>query len=184
MFRTLRTKVTIAAAAMAVGGSTATDAATEVPAFTLYADVVQVTTSANIEDTAAAAGDNITCDPQPAVDGHMVNPRAGIVVGEVYAQAEIAAHWKCVSLDTGTVYSATGTVTDWYYDGGTYLPGEHAVTTFRALAGATTVNPNRLIQYGGGSRALNTWHYAEFVGTTTTGRTIRGVSPLFYVAGV
>ncbi|HEV2888949.1 MAG TPA: hypothetical protein VGX28_01090 [Frankiaceae bacterium] len=173
-----------AAAAIAAGTGAVAEAATEVPAFTLYAAVVQADATANLADTSAAFGDNITCDPAPVVDGHMLNPRAGVVVGEVYGQAEIVGHWKCVSLDTGAVYSATGTVTDWYYTGGHYVSGLSANNTLPATAGATTVNPNRIVRYAGGSPALNTWHYARFVGTTTTGRTIRGVSELFYVAGV
>ena len=177
--------IAAAAAALVVGGSSVANAGpAELPAFTLYAGVVQADALANIADSSAAVGDNITCDPQPIVDGRMVNPRAGIVVGEVYGQAEIVGHLKCVSLDTGATYTLNGTVTDWYYNGTAYVPGQSDPDSMPAVAGAATVNPNRIVSYVGGSPALNTWHYARFVGTTTTGRRIVGVSPLFYVAGV
>jgi hypothetical protein len=158
--------------------------ATDTGAFTQYAEAVASDTAASLDST-RAANDNITCDPAAVVDGHMVNPRVGVVVGEVYAQAEIAAHWKCVSLDTGKTYWANGVVTDMYFSAGAYRTGTSANSGFvAATAGAATVNPFTLISYAGGSAALNTWHYAHFVGTTSTGRVIKTNSQLFYVAGV
>lgn len=71
-----------------------------------------------------------------------------------------------------------------YYSAGAYRPGASAGSFMWATAGAATVNPLRIVTYPGGSPALNTWHYARFVGTTSTGRTIVSNSPLFYVAGV
>lgn len=187
MFDSFRDNAVVAAtaAALVLGGSSGAHAGpADPPAFTLYGAVVQADALANVADTSASVGDNITCDPVPVVDGHMLNPRAGVVVGEVYGQAEIAAHWKCASLDTGATYTVHGVVTDWYFSGGTYMSGENDPDNMTALAGVGTVNPNLVVSYPGGSPALNTWHYARFTGTTTTGRRIVGVSPLFYVAGV
>lgn len=188
MSGTFRTKalVVVAAAALAAAGAPTVASAglAEVSAFTLYADIVRADALANVADTAAAAGDNITCDPQPVVDGHMINPRAGVVVGEVYGQAEISAHWKCASLDTGATFTVNGTVTDWYLAGGAYVSGDYGSDAAPATAGVATANPYAVLSYPGGHPGLNTWHFARFVGTTTTGRRIVGDSPLFYVAGV
>lgn len=172
-------------AALAMLSSLPAHAETDLGAFTQYANAVSADTSASLADSINAATDNITCDPAATVDGHMINPRAGVVVGEVYGQAEIVAHWKCVSLDTGTTYTAFGTVTDMYYAAGAYRAGASANSgVTNSTLGAVTVNPFRTITYPGGSAALNTWHYAHFVGTTSTGRRITTNSQLFYVAGV
>lgn len=188
MLRTVLGKalVVVAATALAVTGAAGSAVAgpADVRAFTLYADVVRADLLANAADTAAAAGDNLTCDPQPLVDGRMLNPRVGIVVGEVFGQAEIVAHWKCASLDTGAVYTVTGTITDWYFHGGRYVTDAVGTDSMSATAGVAAVHPYAVLRYPGGHAGLNTWHFARFVGTTTTGRRIVGDSPLFYVAGV
>lgn len=171
-----------AVVAIAMSGSTAQAAEDNVAALTIYADVLASDVSWNAGQV--SVNDNITCDPSPVVDGRMVSPRAAYVVGEAYANVEIAGHLKCVSLDTGKVYWLRGQVNDMYFSAGAYRTGPGFVNTMNAVAGAATVNPAGVIQYAGGSAALNTWHYTKFVGTTSTGRVIRGSSPLFYVAGV
>lgn len=171
------------AVALTLAAQPAHASPTDIGAFTQYADAVAGDTTVSLNNT-ITGNDNITCDPVAVVDGHMVNPRAGVVVGEVYAQVEVVAHWKCVSLDTGTTYWANGVVTDMYFSAGAYHAGGSARALNNAIAGATTVNPFTIISYAGGSPALNTWHYAHFVGTTSTGRVIKTDSQLFYVAGV
>lgn len=157
--------------------------ANTVDAVAQYAAVVQENTSSNLNE-AAEANDNITCDPAPIVDGRMLAPRVPYAVGELYALVEIAGHLKCFSLDTGRTFTLYGTVTDMYYRAGAYQSGGSASASMRSVAGVATVNPATVISYPGGHGALNTWHYVAFVGTTSTGRIIRGASPLFYVAGV
>jgi hypothetical protein len=179
---TSRLTVLAAAAAMTVGATVSAHAGlTDIGAFTQYVDAVTSDTTFSIS---AQPPDNITCDPAAVVDGRMINPRAGVVVGEVYGQAEIVAHWKCASLDTGKAYTVTGTVTDMYYSAGAYRAGASFRDNFGAVEGAATVNPRGVVSYVGGSAALNTWHYAHFAGVTSTGRHVATNSQLFYVAGV
>ena len=164
--------------------STPASANSAIDPFSLYTAQVTSDTTFNASEAVAWAGDNLTCDPQPAVDGHMINPRAGVVVGEVFGQAELVAHWKCASLDTGAVYGIWGVVTDRYFNGSGYAAYDSGRDGMNSIAGVGTVNPRAVLSYPGGSPALNTWHYAHFEGWTSTGRRIRGSSPLFYVAGV
>jgi hypothetical protein len=130
-----------------------------------------------------AVNDNLTCDVTPSVAASEANPRVQCVVGEVYGNAVEAAHWKCASLDTGKVYSMTCTVTDMYFHGTGYVAGAAKAETRNAIAGQDTADPVNTPSYPGGSAALNTWHYARAICTTTTGRLARAVSQLFYVAG-
>lgn len=172
-----------AAAAVTASGPAAHADPLDTPALSSYLTVTFTQTTENLA-RGMSVRDNLTCDPAPVVDGRMLAPRAPIVVGEVYAHVEIAGHLKCASLDTNASYWVHAVVRDHYWDHGVYRVGGSAWDFRTSEGGAATVNPVAVLQYEAGHGALNTWHYAEFEGWTSTGRHITGVSPAFYVAAV
>jgi hypothetical protein len=183
----MRTMMRRAAAAAALaltvgtGGSAAHADLVDTGAWLRYQEVVQTEA---LDEGTPGGGDNLTCDPEPVVDGRMVAPRAPVVVGEVYALVELAGHLKCATLDRNLGWWIDARVTDRYWDGGMYQPGGSVGAYQSAVAGVAAADPAGFVQYPGGHDALNTWHYAHFQAWTSTGRYVSWVSPLFYVAGV
>jgi len=150
-----------------------------------YVQQVEQVTLENVGDQLSQPSDNITCQPTAAVEGALVTPQASVIVGEVFAQTESSGNWACASLDTTSSYSITGTVTDWYATAGGAARGCSGTFTISAIEGAAAAAPVALCSYHAGSPALNTWHWAVFVGTTSTGHKVTSIStPEYYVPAV
>ncbi len=151
---------------------------TDVGAFTQYEQAAAAAASSIAAD-ALVTNDNLTCSA-PTAGGSEVNPRVQYVVGEVYGNDAVFGEWDCESRAVGSI-SMSGTITDMAFFGGGYH-GVASGADARVLSGACAVAPKALGSFGGGSGALNTWHYARFEGRTSTGRHVFAVSTLFYVA--
>src|SRR3712207_1126796 len=131
------TATTSVALLLAVGSSAQADIV-DSAAWLDYSRIV----SAEVANSASpSVSDNITCDPEAVVDGRMVTPRAPVVAGEVYAQVELAGHFKCFSLDRNMSWWVDARVTDMFWDGWTYVPGAQVSDFKSAVAGLVTVNP-------------------------------------------
>lgn len=150
-----------------------------------YVQQVEQVTLANVSDQLSEPTDNITCQPTAAVEGSLVNPQASFVVGEVFAQTESAANWECASLDPTLHYTIFGTVTDWYATSRGAAAGCSGTFNISSQEGVAPTAPTAICSYAAGSAALNTWHWAVFVGTTSTGHKVTSIStPEYYVPGV